>query len=205
MKQSALALAVLAALSLSNPALAQSNVQVYGLIDAGAEFVNHAGEDGGNAVRVISGGKNTSRWGFRGSEELGGGLKAVFNLEGGILMDTGASDGAIFKRQAYVGLEGDFGRVVIGRSFTTVYELVIKFDPLGFAPNYSWATGGSATGASKYGMTTQFDNLVKYTGRSGGFTYGATVGLGESSGSARDGRKLALGGSWFGEIGRAHV
>ena len=53
MKQSALALAVLAALSLSAPVLAQSNVQVYGLIDAGAEFVNHAGEDGGNAVRVI--------------------------------------------------------------------------------------------------------------------------------------------------------
>ncbi len=203
MKQSALALAVLAALSLVNCAHAQSNVQVYGLIDAGVEVVNHAGEDGGtgggNVVRVISGGKNTSRWGFRGSEELGGGLKAIFNLEGGILMDTGASDGAIFKRQAYVGLEGDFGRVVIGRSFTTVYELVIKFDPLGFAPNYSWATGGSATAPSKYGMTTQFDNLIKYTGRTGGFTYGATVGLGEGAGSTRDGRKLALGGSWFGD------
>jgi len=199
MKQSALALAVLAALSLSAPVLAQSNVQVYGLIDAGAEFVNHAGEDGGNVVRVISGGKNTSRWGFRGSEDLGGGLKAVFNLEGGILLDTGASDGAVFKRQAYVGLENDLGRIVIGRSFTTVYELVIKFDPLGFAPNYSWATGGSATRPSRYGMTTQFDNLIKYTGRTGGFTYGATVGLGERSGSSREGRKLALGGSWFGD------
>jgi predicted porin len=57
-------------------------------------------------TRVISGGMNTSRWGLRGSEDLGGGLKAVFNLEGGILMDTGAQDGALFKRQANVGLEG---------------------------------------------------------------------------------------------------
>jgi predicted porin len=200
MKQSALALAVLAALSLNNCALAQNSAQFYGLIDAGVELVNHAGigPGSGTAVRVISGGKNTSRWGFRGSEELGGGLKAVYNLEGGILMDTGASDGAVFKRQAYVGLDGSLGRLVIGRSFTTTYELVIKFDPLGFAPNYSWATGASATGPSKYGMTTQFDNLIKYTGRTGGFTYGATVGLGEQSRDAGDGRKYALGGSWFG-------
>jgi len=201
MKQSALALAVLAALSLNHSALAQGSVQVYGLIDAGVEYLNHAQENGGNMTRVVSGGKNTSRWGFRGSEDLGGGLKAIWQLEGGILMDTGASDGAVFKRQAWVGLDGALGRLVIGRSFTTTYELVIKFDPLGFAPNYSWATGASATGPSKYGMTTQFDNLVKYTGKRGGFTYGATVGLGERSGSLAEGRKLALGGSWFGAGG----
>ena len=197
MKKLQCALAVLAALSLANTAMAQSSAQVYGLLDAGIETLNHAGPEQGT-VRVVSGGKNTSRWGVRGSEELGGGLKAVFNLEGGILMDTGASDGALFKRQAYAGLDGSFGRLIIGRSFTTTYDLVIKFDPMGFAPNYSWATGGSAAGPSKYGMTTSFDNLVKYKGTAGGFTYGATVGLGERSGSTADGRKYALGGSWFG-------
>ena len=196
MKQSALALAVLATLFLNNSAHAQSSVQVYGLIDAGVELVNHAGPDGGSLVQVVSGGKNTSRWGLRGSEDLGGGLKAVFNLEGGILMDTGESDGPIFKRQANVGLEGAFGRVIVGRSFTTTYDLLIKFDPMGFAPNYSWATSGGATGPSKYGMTTSFDNLVKYTGRSGNFTYGASVGLGEQAGNTAEGRKLALGASW---------
>jgi len=198
MKHSARALAVLAALSPFASVQAQTTTQFYGLIDAGVEYVNHARDDGGSLVKVVSGGKNTSRWGLRGSEELGGGLKAVWNLEGGILMDTGESDGAIFKRQAYVGLDGRLGRIVIGRSFTTTYETVIKFDPLGFAPNYSWATGGSATGPSKYGMTTQFDNLVKYTGKSGGFTYGATLGLGERESGSADGRKVALGGSWFG-------
>ncbi|MGX4642897.1 porin [Massilia sp. SYSU DXS3249] len=196
MKHSALALAVLAALSPIHFAQAQSSVQVYGLIDAGVELVNHAGPDDGSVVRVVSGGKNTSRWGLRGSEDLGGGLKAVFNLEGGIDMDTGASDGPLFKRQANVGLEGGFGRVIVGRSFTTTYDLVIKFDPMGFAPNYSWATSGGATGPSKYGMTTSFDNLVKYTGRSGNFTYGASLGLGEQAGDTAGGRKYALGGAW---------
>lgn len=203
MKHPALALAVLAALIPVRASHAQSTTQIYGIIDAGIEVVDNArvdadGRAGGSLFKVISGGKNTSRWGIRGSEDLGGGLKAVWNLEGGLLMDVGASDGAVFKRQAYVGLDGALGRIVIGRSFTTTYETVIKFDPLGFAPNYSWATGGSATGPSKYGMTTQFDNLVKYTGKSGGFTYGASVGLGEQSTGSRDGRKIALGGSWFG-------
>ena len=195
MKPSTLA-AALAAAFLSSTASAQSNVQVYGLIDAGLEYVNHASATGGSMARVISGGKNTSRWGLRGSEDLGDGLKAVWNLEGGILMDTGAVDGQLFRRQAYVGLEGRYGRIVIGRSFTTVYDFVIKYDPLGFAPNYSWATTASATGPSKYGMTTGFDNLIKYAGTTGGFTYGATIGLGEVAGNNADGRKYAVAGAY---------
>lgn len=197
MKQSTLALAMAAAfLAFSTQAQAQSSVQVYGLIDAGVEYVNHANANGDGVARVISGGKNTSRWGFRGQEDLGNGLKAVWNLEGGILMDTGAIDGQLFRRQAYVGLDGSFGRIVIGRSFTTVYDFVIKYDPLGFAPNYSWATTGSATGPSKYGMTTGFDNLIKYSGTTGGFSYGATIGLGEVAANAADSRKYAVAGAY---------
>jgi predicted porin len=197
MKHKSLALAVLAALSATGYAHAQtSNVQVYGLMDAGMEYVTNANPNGGSMERVISGGKNTARWGIKGSEDLGGGLHAVYNLEGGVFMDTGAQDGALFKRQAYVGLEGSLGRIVIGRSFTTVYDFVIKFDPMGFAPNYSWATSGSATGPSKWGMTTAFDNLVKYSGKTGAFTYGATIGLGEQQNSNVDGRKYAVAGAW---------
>jgi predicted porin len=194
MKKSILSLAVLT--MCAGLAHAQSNVQVYGLIDAGVEHVNHANAAQGGATRVISGGKNTSRWGFRGTEDLGGGLKAVWGLEGGILMDTGAADGAMFKRQAFVGLEGAYGRLVIGRSFTTTYDFLIGVDPLGFAPNYSWSTSGGATGPSKYGMTTAFDNLIKYSGSTGEFKYGATIGLGEQAGNSADGRKYAVAGSW---------
>jgi predicted porin len=196
MKKSVLSLAVLAALSIANGAHAQTNAQVYGLIDAGVEYLTKANPGGDSMVRVVSGGKNTSRWGIRGTEDLGGGLKAVYNLEGGILLDTGAQDGTLFKRQAYVGLDGNMGRIVIGRSFTTVYDFVIKFDPMGFAPNYSWATSASATGPSKYGMTTAFDNLVKYSGQAGAFSYGATIGLGEQTGSEANGRKYAVAAAY---------
>ena len=196
MNKSVLSLAILASLAIGGAAQAQSNVAVYGLIDAGVESLNHANVNQNNVVKVVSGGKNTSRWGIRGTEELGGGLKAVFGLEGGVLLDTGAADGALFKRQAFAGLEGSFGRIVIGRSFTTTYDFVILFDPLGYAPNYSWATSANATGPSKYGMTTAFDNLVKYSGSAGDFKYGATIGLGEQAGSNADSRKYAAAGSW---------
>lgn len=185
------AAAALAGLAAPGAAQAQSNVQIYGLIDAGVENVSHSAANGNSVTRVVSGGMNTSRWGLRGTEDLGGGLKAVFQLEGGIFLDTGTQDGPLFKRQAIVGLEGGFGRLVLGRSFTTVYDTVIAYDPMGFAPNYSWATSGPATGPGKYGFTTAFDNLIKYTGSTGDFKYGATYGLGEQATGAADSRKMA--------------
>ncbi len=197
MKLTALALAIAATVVTATAVQAgETSVQVYGLIDAGIDYTTHANAAGNSAVRVISGGKNTSRWGIKGSEDLGGSLKAVYGLEGGILLDTGASDGVLFKRQAFVGLEGELGRIIIGRSFTTTYDFVILFDPLGYAPNYSWATSSNATGPSKYGMTTAFDNLIKYSGKTGEFRYGATIGLGEQSGNTADSRKYSVGGSW---------
>lgn len=81
MKHKSLALAVLAALSATGYAHAQTNVQVYGLMDAGVEYLTNADAKGGSMTRVVSGGKNTSRWGLKGSEDLGGGMKAVFGLE----------------------------------------------------------------------------------------------------------------------------
>lgn len=197
MKRTSMTLAVAATLVAAGAAHAQSNVQVYGLLDVGVDIASDAKPGGGTLSRVSSGGMNTSRWGLRGSEDLGGGLKAVFQLEGGILMDTGASDGALFRRQANVGLEGNWGRIVAGRSFTSVYDTVIRFDPMGFAPFYSWATSGNATGPSKYGMTTGFDNLVKYSGSTGAFKYGATYAFGEQSpGSAADSAKYAVATSY---------
>jgi predicted porin len=196
MKPSVHMLGLGAALFTGAAAHAQSSVQVYGLIDAGVEYTTNTNPAGDHATRVISGGKNTSRWGLKGTEDLGQGLKAVYGLEGGILIDSGAADGALFKRQAYVGLDGSFGRVIIGRSFSTTYDFVILFDPLGYAPNYSWATSSNATGPSKYGMTTAYDNMVKYAGKSGDFKYGASIGLGEQSSASADSRKYSVAGSW---------
>lgn len=70
---------------------AQSSVTMYGIMDAGIEYTNHAAPEGGSAVKLKSGNKNTSRWGLRGVEDLGGGLKAVFRLESGMTSRTARS------------------------------------------------------------------------------------------------------------------
>ncbi|WP_317202878.1 porin [Janthinobacterium sp.] len=202
MKKTAMSLAAVAALGAAFGAQAQSNVSVYGLLDAGIDNTSNASAGKGSMSRVTSGGMNTSRWGIRGNEDLGNGLKAVFQLEGGILLDTGAADGALFKRQANVGLEGGFGRVVVGRSFTSVYDFVLPFDPMGYAPSYSWATSANATTAQgKLGMTTAFDNMIKYSGEAGGFKFGASYGFGEQASGAADGARFALASSYsFGPV-----
>jgi predicted porin len=193
---------VLAALPAAAAVHAQSNVTLYGLVDAGVEWVNHASATGGSVTRLTSGGMNTSRFGLRGAEDLGGGLKAIFQLEGGLFIDSGVSDGALFGRQANVGLEGGFGRVIAGRSFTTAYDFMLPFDPMGYSPSYSWATGthGSPTAATvpatpvnRYAMTTSASNLLKYQGTFSGFKVGATYAFGEQAGSTGDSAVAMLG------------
>ncbi|HTD06969.1 porin [Undibacterium sp.] len=190
MNKKFLALAILApAYTLAQ---AQSNVQVYGLIDANVEYINNADAAKHSLARLNSGGANTSRFGFRGTEDLGDGLKAVFQLEGGVKLDTGASDGDIFGRQANVGLEGSFGRVIAGRSYSTVYDFILPFDPMGYAPQYSWATSAGAAGNRKDGLLTGVSNMVKYQGEFNGIKLGATYGFGEVAGSTSDSAKYAL-------------
>lgn len=170
---------------------AQTPLEVYGLLDLNLGLTTHAGEDGGSRVRVSSSAMNTSRLGFRGGEDLGNGLKAVYQLEMGLVPDVGGADNPLFKRQANVGLEGRYGRLVLGRSFTSVYDFMLAYDPMSYAPLYSWAPSGNGSGPSKYGMTFAFDNMVKYTGKSGRFTYGVNYGAGEGRSTA-DGAKGAL-------------
>jgi predicted porin len=190
------AVAVAAAV-LSGGAYAQTNVSIYGLMDSGVEYTNHAGANG-SALRLMSGGTNTSRIGFKGTEDLGGGLKAIFQLEGGIQLDTGASDGNLFGRQANVGLQGGFGRVVAGRSYSTAYDFMLPFDPQGYSPLYSWATSGNATGGRKDGMLTGVSNLIKYQGEFGGVKLGATYGFGETAGDRSDSAKYVLAAGYQG-------
>jgi len=206
-KTTVIAGAVLAAVCAVVPAAAQSNVTLYGLLDTGVENLTHAGP-GGSATRVSSGGMNNSRFGFRGTEDLGGGLKAVFNLEGGLLTDIGGSDGGgLFRRQANVGLEGSFGRVVLGRSFTTVYDFIVPFDPMAYAPYYSWASSGSASNVNSYGMITSADNIVKYSLETGPLKFGATYAFGEQSTGTADGARMQVAATYtagmFSVIGSA--
>ncbi|BEV17886.1 porin [Herbaspirillum sp. DW155] len=191
-------LAAFAALTASG-AQAQSSVTIYGLIDSGVEYLTNANAAGNSLVRLSSGTMNTSRIGFRGTEDLGGGLKAVFQLENGFKLDNGGLDGdanQLFNRQSNVGLEGGFGRVVAGRSFSTTYDFILPFDPMGYSANYSWVTSAGATGGRKDGMPTGVSNLVKYQGEFGGVKVGAMYGFGEVAGDTGNGAKYGVGLGW---------
>jgi predicted porin len=180
---------------------AQSTVSVYGLMDAYIEHRSNMTANGDGRWLVNSGGMNTSRVGFRGTEDLGGGLKALFQLESEVNVDTGqaAGGGSFWSRQANVGLEDStLGRLVIGRSYSTTYDFLLPFDPMAYAPNYSWATtagaagGGATGGARKDGMVTGVSNLLKYRVALGPVMLGATHGLREGTGS----KVWALAGSY---------
>lgn len=135
MKKSLIALAVLAA---SGVASAQT-ATVYGLVDAWVGTEKDAATGVSN-TKVNSGGFNGSRWGIRGSEDLGGGLKANFQLEQGFNVDTGAGTaGQAFSRQSWIGLSGGFGAVKVGKTWTA-------FDDLYGATNFSFDSNLSATG-----------------------------------------------------------
>ena len=113
MKKSTVSLAVLSALSTG--ALAQSSVTLYGIVDA-AVAVEDTGETGKGSRKVLnSGNQSSSRIGLRGEEDLGGGLKAEFNIESGLALDTGTADSAFWGRRAVVGLKGGFGSFFLGR------------------------------------------------------------------------------------------
>ncbi|QGZ57666.1 porin [Paraburkholderia acidiphila] len=125
------AAAVLGALgTLASPAAhAQSSVTLYGLIDAGIMYTNNvaSGKSGGALWQATSGNVNGSRFGVRGSEDLGGGLHAVFVLENGFNVQNGklGQDGRMFGRQAYVGLASDqFGSLTLGRQYDSLVDFV---------------------------------------------------------------------------------
>jgi len=151
MKKSLLALAALTAFA--GVASAQSSVTVFGGIDLAARNVKN-GPAG--SIKSLSGdGNYSSRLGFRGVEDLGGGLKAGFWLESGVGADTGgfgAAGGAIWNRRATASLMGDFGEIRLGRDYTPTFWNHTQFDPFGTNgvgnANNLIGTGGIATGTT---------------------------------------------------------
>lgn len=100
-------MAALSAAALPLAAWAQSSVAVYGQVDAA--FAHEDADAPGVASRTaIHAGQASSRIGFLGAEDLGGGMKALFNVEAGFGIDTGIGDSALFGRRAVIGLEGSF-------------------------------------------------------------------------------------------------
>ncbi|MGH8783237.1 porin, partial [Paraburkholderia sp.] len=118
----------------SASAYAQSSVTLYGILDTGVEYVSHANAAGNGVVRMPGiTGEIPSRWGLRGSEDLGGGYKAVFNLENGFNTRGGDVNqgGRLFGRQAWVGIASPYGQLSFGRVYTMTYWAMIDSDVLG--------------------------------------------------------------------------
>lgn len=176
MKKSLVALAVLAT---TGAAMAQSSVTIYGRIDTsvGSNKVN-----GVSTTQLFSGNLTSTRWGLRGSEDLGGGLKAIFGLEQGFDSSNGTqAAGSAFDRMSIVGLSGGFGTLKLGRhdtSFDDIRDLSISSNlwDSEFTPTKIAYTAGVADYSSRA------SNQIRYESPSfGGFSLGASYGLDEDA------------------------
>ena len=201
MKKHIIALAALCACM--SAASAQTSVTIYGIVDAGITHVNNDGPNGGRTT-VEAGQMAVSRWGFKGVEDLGGGMKARFGLEGTLLNDTGAagvgtgnpSVTSLFDREATVGLTGNFGSIDFGRQNILGVLSVGMADPMGLAfaatsPNVLFSAMNNsavygAYGANGSGTALRQNNSVRYVSPSwGGFGFGLMRAFGEQGGDSQ--------------------
>jgi predicted porin len=179
MKKSLLALAALGVFA--GAAHAQSSVTLYGIIDAGFVYSNNVA--GQKLYAMSSGNVQGSRWGLRGTEDLGGGLKALFVLENGFNVFNGrlAQGGAEFGRQAYVGLStAQFGTVTLGRQYDSVVDFTGAFEV-----GSQWATyyGAHPGDLDNMNNSNRVNNAIKFTSANyAGFSFGGLYSLGGNAG-----------------------
>ncbi|WP_151632273.1 porin [Noviherbaspirillum aerium] len=187
MKTSLIALAVLG--TVAGSSFAQTNVTIYGVADAGLSRIDNGRV---NNTALQSGQQSGSRIGFRGTEDLGGGLSAIFTLENGFSIDDGTlgQGGRLFGRQAFVGLQGGFGAVKLGRQYNPIRTAVENIDPFGLG-----LAGNAANVFSVYGERA--DNTLNYSSPNfGGFSGQAQYSFGEVAGSTSTGRQVGLSASY---------
>ena len=192
MKKAVAGLAVLTAIS--GGAAAQTSVSVYGVMDIGIARRDDS-NPAGKTVSMESGQQSGSRLGFKGREDLGGGMAAQFVLESGINLDNGTSGqgGRLFGRQAWVGLDGNFGGLKLGRQQTVLYTALDKIDPfhINLAGNSQKVFGYGAYAADPF---LRSDNTIAYsTPTVAGLAGTLTYSLGEQAGDYSAKRSTGLG------------
>lgn len=197
MKKSLLALAVLGAFA--GAASAQSSVTVYGIVDMGIVSSSNgasdvAGQANGRKTSLDSGGQSASRIGFKGTEDLGNGLKANFVLENGFSADTGdlATANSLFSRVSTVGLSGNFGAVNVGRQTTVLKDAHDQIDPFGAAGVLGNVERIFYNGSENL-TSHRVSNTIKYTSPSfSGFKAQAAYTFGEARGDNGANRAYGL-------------
>lgn len=193
---------VLAGIGIATVPLAHAadSVSVYGLVDLGLTYYSSTSA-GTSTIRMDSGVAQSSRLGFRGSEDLGGGNTAFFTLETGFSADTGAlgQGGAIFGRQAVLGLRNErLGTLSLGRQYDFMSNLGIGYamGTNSAAGSLAWglhadAANGAVLNNHIY-VGDRTINSIKYqSGDIGGLTMGLMYGMGEVAGNASAGRTVS--------------
>lgn len=176
----------------SMSAFAQSSVTLYGIIDVGFNYLSNAqtGRSGGALVghsqysmQDGSYGLNGSRWGLLGSEDLGGGLSAIFRLESGYSITNGTlgQGGALMGRQSYVGLSStQYGTVTLGRQYDSIANYV---QPFSAAAQWGGYLSGHVGDIDNVLNTHRINNSIKYNSpKLNGFTFGGMYSLGGVAG-----------------------
>lgn len=194
MKKKLLAAAMLAAGS--GMVHAADTVTIYGLVDLGLTYYSSAPKTGGGGaslLRMDSGIAQGSRIGFKGTEDLGGGMSAFFTLETGFNADDGSlgQGGAIFGRQSFVGLsDKTLGSIALGRQYDFMANIGAQYAMGALSPAGSLAWGLHSDAAHANALNNHIyggdrtNNSVKYSSANmGGFTVGAMYGFGEVAGS----------------------
>lgn len=171
----------------ANAVAAQSNVMIYGLADVA--YVNERGGSAGNVSKITSGASSYSRIGFRGNEDIGNGVSAIFTLETGTRLDTGELDAAntIFNRQAFVGLKTPAGTLTLGRQYTPWHSTLSQVaDP--------FQTGYAGTSKNLFpdsGSNVRTSNSIMYSAPViNGFSGVVSYSLGEQAGDSKAGRQM---------------
>lgn len=171
---------------------------VYGLVDIGLQHVDAGSGQTGSKSRMSSGQSKTTRLGFTGSEDLGGGLKSLYTAEMGMKADTGAADANLFSRQIFAGLQSSLGTLTLGRQYTQE-NAVAALGQFAKGGTFESLNTGSGYGLDK---TVRSNNYVKYTSPTfAGLKVGVGRGLGESTtgnieANAGDYTDVALLGAW---------
>jgi len=177
---------------LATAAHAQSSVELYGILDSGILYQNKTSAGGRSGISFLDGSWSPSIYGFRGSEDIGGGYQVLFNLQGGFSTGTGAlgdSNGGIFGRAATVGVSGPIGTVNFGLQFSPFFLAVTAGDPRGM-PQFG---SQLVQYFQQFGITGIFDsNAVVYTSPTlYGFTGAVEYAVGGVPGSTKNGRRLS--------------
>jgi predicted porin len=176
--------ALLALSAFAGAAHAQSSVTLYGIVDSGILFNNNVK---GSREYAMSQG-TSSRFGLKGAEDLGGGLKAIFTLENGFTTATGAlgQGGLLFGRKAFVGVSSNtFGTITAGRQYSVSNDFTAPF-----ASGADWAASGlgygtHASDVDNVDTSNRVQNSIKYVSPSfGGLTFGGMYSLGGVAGNA---------------------